>query len=73
MARNRNRGQPRSERSRLADMSLPPEQRGRRGGGKRRRKRIGGTPPAQLDHASNAKGRKRQQEGEARMEQERNR
>lgn len=52
---------------RLADMSLPPELRGRRGQGKRRRKRVGGTPPAQLDHASSAKGRKKRREGEARM------
>lgn len=57
---------PRQQRQ-LADMSLPPELRGRRGRGKRRRKRVGGTPPAQLDHASSGKARKRRREGEARM------
>jgi hypothetical protein len=56
-----------SDRWRLADMSLPPEERGRRGRGRRRRKRIGGTPPAQMDHACGSKGRKRQREGEQAM------
>jgi hypothetical protein len=57
-----------SDRHRLADMSLPPEERGRRGRrGRRRRKRLGGTPPAQLDHGSGSKGRKRQREGEQKM------
>jgi len=51
---------------RLADMSLPPEERGRRG--RRRCKRIGGTPVAQMSHGSGGKGRKRRREGEARME-----
>jgi hypothetical protein len=52
---------------RLADMSLPPEERGRR----RRGKRVGGTPPAQMSHACGAKGRKRQREGEKKMERSR--
>lgn len=60
-----------SERGRLADMSLPPEERGRRGRGRRRHKRLGGTPVAQLSHASGGKGRKRRREGEARMERSR--
>jgi hypothetical protein len=34
------------QQGRLADMSLPPEERGRRGRGKRQAKRVGGTPPA---------------------------
>ncbi len=51
----------------LADMSLPPAERGRRGRGKRRRKVVGGTPPAQMDHATGGKARKRQREGEAKM------
>jgi hypothetical protein len=57
-----------SESSRLADMSLPPEERGRRGRGKRRVKRQGGAPTAQMSHASGGKGRKKQREGEAKME-----
>lgn len=59
----------RRQQGQLADMSLPPEERGRRGRGRRRRKRIGGTPPAQLGHAASGKARKRQREGEARMKQ----
>jgi hypothetical protein len=55
------------DRHRLADMSLPPEQRGRRGRGRRQHKRLGGTPPAQMDHASGSKGRRRQREGEQKM------
>ena len=62
---------PRQQR-RLADMSLPPEQRGRRGRG-RRRKLIGGTPPAQLDHAGSPKARRHQREGEAAMRRWRSR
>ncbi len=57
----------RRDRAGLADMSLPPAERGRRGRGKRRSKRVGGTPPAQMDHATGGKARKRQREGEARM------
>lgn len=56
--------------SRLADMSLPPDQRGRRGR-KGKRKRVGGTPPAQMDHASGGKARKRHREGERTMERTR--
>ncbi len=61
----------RRDRAGLADMSLPPEERGRRGRGKRRRKVVGGTPPAQMDHATGGKARKRQREGEARMKRNR--
>ena len=50
----------------LADMSLPPSLRRRRKPG-----RVGGTPPAQMDHASNGKARKRRREGEKRMAGER--
>jgi hypothetical protein len=43
-------------------MSLPPEERRRRSGGKAR------TPvPAQMDHASNGKGRKKRREGERKL------
>jgi hypothetical protein len=56
---------------RLADMSLPPEERGRRGRGKRQAKRVGGTPAAQMNHASGGKGRKKAREGEARMRRSR--
>lgn len=52
-------------------MSLPPEERGRRGRGKRRGKRVGGTPAAQMHHASGGKGRKKQREGEAKMRRSR--
>ena len=65
------KGSQKHQRRRLADMSLPPELRGRRGAGRRRRKRIGGTPPAQLGHATGGKARKRRREGEARMRRER--
>lgn len=59
------------QRGRLADMSLPPELRGRRGRGKRQSKRVGGTPPAQMDHASSGKARKKAREGERKMRQSR--
>ena len=51
---------------RLADMSLPPEERGRKHGG-----RVGGTPPAQLGHATGGKARKKRREGEQKMERSR--
>jgi len=60
-----------SQQGRLADMSLPPEERGRRGRGKRAAKRVGGTPAAQLGHATGAKARKQAREGEQAMERER--
>lgn len=52
-------------------MSLPAEERGRRGRGKRQAKRVGGTPPAQLGHATGAKARRKAREGERKMERER--
>jgi hypothetical protein len=55
------------QQGRLADMSLPPEERGRRGRGKRAAKRVGGTPSAQLGHATGGKARKHAREGEAKM------
>jgi hypothetical protein len=55
----------------LADMSLPPEQRGRRGRGRRQRKSLGGTPAAQLGRATGGKARKKRREGEARMRRDR--
>ena len=58
-----------SQQGRLADMSLPPEERGRRGRGKRRHKQVGGTPPAQMSHASGGKGRKKAREGEKQLRQ----
>ena len=61
------------QRGRLADMSLPPELRGRRGRGKRRRKALGGTPPAQLDRASGRRAAKLRREGEAVMRRWRSR
>jgi hypothetical protein len=48
---------------RLADMSLPPGERGRKPG----RRHLGGTPPAQMSHASSPKARKRRREGEKKM------
>jgi hypothetical protein len=65
-ARNRKTGV-KSQQGRLADMSLPPELRGRRGRGKRQAKRVGGTPAAQMDHATGGKARKRAREGERKM------
>jgi len=59
------------QQGRLADMSLPPELRGRRGRGKRAAKRVGGTPPAQLGHATGAKGQRKAREGERKMERQR--
>jgi len=59
------------QQGRLADMSLPPELRGRRGRGKRAAKRLGGTPPAQLGHAQGAKSRRKAREGERKMERQR--
>ena len=50
---------------RLADMSLPTEERGRRRRG--RGKRVGGTPPAQMSHASGGKGARKRREGEKKM------
>ena len=68
---SRARGGEKSQQGRLADMSLPPEQRGRRGRGKRQRKRVGGTPAAQMNHASGGKARKKRREGEAKMRRSR--
>ena len=45
---------------RLVDMSLPPDQRGRR----RQQGSIGGTPPAQMSHANSARARQLLREGE---------
>jgi hypothetical protein len=59
----------RQEPSRLADMSLPPALRGRRG--RRNVKRVGGTPPAQLGHATGARAARRRRDGERAMERER--
>lgn len=68
---SRARGGVKSQQGRLADMSLPPEERGRRGRGKRQAKRVGGTPPAQLGHATGAKARRKAREGERKMERDR--
>ena len=46
----------------LADMSLPAPLRRRR-----RRGRLGGTPPAQMDHAMGPRARKHAREGEKRL------
>jgi hypothetical protein len=59
------------QRGRLADMSLPPEERGRRGRGKRHHKQVGGTPAAQMQHATGGKARKKRREGEAKMRRSR--
>jgi hypothetical protein len=69
-ARSRKSG-PKSQQGRLADMSLPPEERGRRGQGKRQVKAVGGTPPAQLDHATSGKARRKAREGQRKMERDR--
>ena len=56
--------------SRLADMSKPPEERGRaarKGKTPRHRKRV----PAQLGHGLSPKGRRRAREGEALVSRER--
>jgi hypothetical protein len=45
------------------NMSLPPDERGRRG----KAKRVGGTPSAQMDHASSPRARKKAQQGEKAM------
>lgn len=52
--------------SRFVDMSLPPEKRGR----KRRQKVIGGTPPAQMGHATGGSSRHWRREGQRRMDAE---
>lgn len=59
------------QQGRLADMSLPTEERGRRGRGRRQSKRVGGTPAAQLGHATGGKGRRHAREGERKMERDR--
>jgi hypothetical protein len=51
---------------RLADMSLPPEERHRK-----RASAVGGTPPAQLGHATGGKARKKRREGEKKMDRSR--
>lgn len=66
---SRARNGEKAQQGQLADMSLPPELRGRRGRGKR--KRLGGTPPAQLGHATGAKARRKAREGERKMRQSR--
>jgi hypothetical protein len=48
---------------RTADMSLPPEQRHRKQKQTRTKKAV----PAQMDHASNPRARKKQRQGEKRM------
>lgn len=48
---------------RSADMSLPPEQRGRR----RKQGSIGGTPPAQMSHASGPRAARQRKDGERRL------
>lgn len=60
-----------SQQGRLADMSLPADQRGRRGRGKRQAKRVGGTPAAQMSHATGGKARKHAREGERKMKRQR--
>jgi len=59
------------QQGRLADMSLPPELRGRRGRGRRAAQRVGGTPPAQLGRATGGKAEKQAREGEQAMDRDR--
>lgn len=56
----------RGKQKRLADMSLPPEKRGRRSGGRAR-----SPVPAQLQHGNSAHARSRRRDGERQMERER--
>jgi hypothetical protein len=53
----------------VADMSLPTEQRGRRG--RRKGKRVGGTPPAQLDHGNGSRARKLRDTGWGKLDRAR--
>ena len=60
------RGYGRRGSNRLADMSLPAEDRRQR-----RQRKASKRKRAQMDHASNAKARKKAREGEQKMERAR--
>ena len=61
------RGYGRRGTNRLADMSLPAEERGRR-----KSTRTSKLPvPAQMDHAGSAKARRKRRDGERKMRRER--
>jgi hypothetical protein len=63
------RGYGRRGTSRLADMSLPPQERRRR-----RTTRTSRLPvPAQMDHGSNPAGRRKRRDGERKMHRARSR
>lgn len=62
----RHRGGFGKHKNRLADMSLPAEERGKR----RRGKRVGDAA-AQMSHASGPKGARRRREGEKKMRRSR--
>ncbi len=57
----------RKARPSLADMSLPPEDRGR----KRKQKGAGHGVPAQMNHASGSKARRKRRDGEKKMAESR--
>ena len=61
------RGYGRRGTSRLADMSLPPEERRARKATRTSRKPVA----AQMDHGSNAAGRRKRRDGERKMARER--
>ena len=67
MGRSGARGTSRHQGNHLADMSLPPEQRGRRRTVRTSRKPV----PAQLQHGSSPAGRRKAREGERLMERQR--
>jgi hypothetical protein len=60
------RGYGRRGTNRLADMTLPPEQRRQR-----KRRKASKRKTAQMDHASGGKGARKQREGEKWMERTR--
>lgn len=67
MARKGARGDSRHRGNHLADMSLPPEQRGRRKAVRTSRQPV----PKQMQHGSSPAGRRKAREGERKMERQR--
>ena len=58
---------PKGRHGRVVDMSVPVDQRRRR----RRQGTVGGTPPAQMSHASGRRAARWEREGRQRLEAER--
>jgi len=67
MARKGARGGGKHQGNRLADMSLPPEKRGRHRTTRSSRKPV----PAQLQHATGSRAGRKRRDGERKMERER--